>query len=273
MFVTSKRRKCCNDPDIFCYICGCFTLPPQRCNTNSFIKKIYLAYFGVPLGDQDKSWVPHQVCTTCVKTLRSWSQGKNAKLKFGVPMVWREPKNHVDDCYFCLINVKGFNKKNKQHLQYPNIHSAMRPIPHSDKVPVPIFTKLPDIDEDQLRSSTSSTNSDDDDEEQNIAHEAWNAGRASLYSQSELNDLIRDLNLPKQSAEVLAFRLQKQHLLKAGTSVSFYRNREENLRKFFQSDGQLVYCTDVEGLLLAMGLSAYCSKDWRRFIDSSKRSF
>ena len=53
-------------------------------------------------------------------------------------------------------------------------------IPHSDKVPVPIFTKLPDTDEDQLRSSTSSTNSDDDDEEQDIAHEAWNAGRVSL---------------------------------------------------------------------------------------------
>ena len=50
----------------------------------------------------------------------------------------------------------------------------MQPIPHSDKVPVPIFTKFPDIDEDQLRSSMSSINSDD--EEQDIAHEAWNAG-------------------------------------------------------------------------------------------------
>ena len=109
----------------------------------------------------------------------------------------------------------------------------MRPIPHSDKVPVPIFTKLPDIDEDQLRSSTSSTNSDDYNEEQDIAHEAWNAGRVSLYNQSKLNDLIRDLNLPKQSADVLASRLQEKHLFKAGTSVSFYRNREEKLRKYF----------------------------------------
>ena len=148
----------------------------------------------------------------------------------------------------------------------------MRPIPHSDKVPVPIFTKLLDIDEDQLKSSTSSTNSDYDDEEQDIAHEAWNAGRVSLYSQPELNDLIRDLNLPKQSAEVLASILQEKHLLKAGITVSFYRNREEKLRKYFHSDGQLVYCTDVEGLLLAMGLSAYCSNDWRLLIDSSKRS-
>ena len=114
MSTTSKRRKCCNNPDIFCYICGCFTLPRQRRNINSFVKRIYLAYFGVPLGDQDKSWAPHQVCTTCVETLRSWSQGKNAKLKFGVPMVWREPKNHVDDCYFCLVNVKRYNKKNRK---------------------------------------------------------------------------------------------------------------------------------------------------------------
>ena len=186
-----------------------FTLPSRKRIIKSFIKKFYLAYFGVPLGDQDKSWAPHQVCTTYVEILRSWSQGKNAMLKFGVPIVWREPKNHVDACYFCLVNVKGFNKKIKQYLQYPNIHSAMRPIPHDDKVPVPIFTKISNIDEDQLRSSTSSTNSDDDDEEQNVANEAWNAGRVSLYSQSELKHMIRDLNLPKQSAQVLVSRLQK----------------------------------------------------------------
>ena len=208
--------------------------------------------------------MPHQVCTLCAETLRSWSQGKNAKLKFGVPMVWREPKNHVDDYNFCLVNVKGFNKKNKQHLQYPNIHSAMRPIPHSNEVPLPTFTKFPDIDENQLRSSTSSSNSDDDDEKEDIAHEAWNADRVSLYSQSELNDLIRDLNLPKQYTDVLGSRLQEKDVFKAGTSASFYRNWEKKLRKYFHCDGQLVYCTDVEGLL-AMGLSAYHSNDWRLY--------
>ena len=92
MFVTSMKNKCCNDPDIFCCICSCFTLPPQRRNINSFIKNIYLAYFGVPLGDQEKSWAHHQVCTACVETLRSWSLGKNAKLKFGVPMYGENQK-------------------------------------------------------------------------------------------------------------------------------------------------------------------------------------
>ena len=100
----------------------------------------------------------------------------------------------------------------------------MPPIPHSDEVSVRTFTKFPDIDKGQLRSFASSSNSDDDDEQEDIAHEAWSADRVSLYSQYKLNDLIRDLNFPKQSAEVLASRLQEKHLLKAGTSVSFYRS-------------------------------------------------
>ena len=32
MASSSKRRKCCNDPDIFCYICGSFTLKDDRRN-------------------------------------------------------------------------------------------------------------------------------------------------------------------------------------------------------------------------------------------------
>ena len=83
MSMISKRKKCCNDPDICCYLSGCFAFPPQKRYINSFIKQIYLTYFGEPLGDQAKSLTSYQVCTTCVETLRSWSQGKNVKLMFG----------------------------------------------------------------------------------------------------------------------------------------------------------------------------------------------
>src|ERR1044072_1204441 len=48
---------------------------------------------------------------------------------------------------FCLVNVKGFNKKNKQYLKYPRIPSAIRPVAHSEEIPVPIFTKLLKIDD------------------------------------------------------------------------------------------------------------------------------
>ena len=73
------------------------------------------------------------------------------------------------------VNVKGFNKKNKQHLHYPSIPSAIQPVPHSDQIPVPVFTKLPSIDENQLSSSTSSATSDEEKE-----CEAWDTDRVSL---------------------------------------------------------------------------------------------
>ena len=35
-----------------------------------------------------------------------------------------------------MINLKGINCKNKHHLQYPVVPSAIRPIPHSPDLPV-----------------------------------------------------------------------------------------------------------------------------------------
>lgn len=70
-------------------------------------------------------------------------------------------------------------------------------------------------------------------------------------------DLIRDLELPKESAEVLACRLKEKNLLASGTKVTFYRAREQDLLSFFNSENDLVFCSDVQGLLLKMGLSEY----------------
>ena len=46
-----------------------------------------------------------------------------------------------------------------------------------------------------------------------------------LLNLLELNDLVRDLYLPKQYAELLASRLN-ENLLSHGTSVTYYRSRE-----------------------------------------------
>ena len=54
-------------------------------------------------------------------------------------MVWREPKEHLTDCYFCLVNTKGIGKKNRQNFPYPTIPLAIRPVLHSDKFSPPVF--------------------------------------------------------------------------------------------------------------------------------------
>ena len=58
-------------------------------------------------------------------------------MPFAIPMVWREGKNNITYCYFCMINLKGINRKNKNYVQYPNFPSAIRPIPHGPDLAFP----------------------------------------------------------------------------------------------------------------------------------------
>ncbi|GFV68943.1 uncharacterized protein TNCV_2954081 [Trichonephila clavipes] len=70
--------------------------------------KVYFAYFGIKLGDQDKLWAPQVVCSVCVEELRQWFQ------------------------------VQGFNLKNRKDISYPTIiRSAIRPVPHGPNLPIP----------------------------------------------------------------------------------------------------------------------------------------
>ena len=49
-----QRRSCINDPDKFCYIRGELTLLKYRRSLTDKIKRLYCAYFGCAVGDQDK---------------------------------------------------------------------------------------------------------------------------------------------------------------------------------------------------------------------------
>ena len=221
------------------------------------------------LGDQDKLWAPHIVCKSCVELLRSWT--KNGRhLKFGIPMVWRERKDHVTDCYFCMNNMRGFNMYKKKTWIYPNLESAIRPVLHCEAVPVPTFTTLPGIDdEDEVTEDTEvplPVQDYDDSDFEGTSH------LPQTFTQGELSDLVRDLNLSKEQAEVLASRLKEKNNLSDGTKVTFYRTRESGLLQFFSKEDSLVFCNDVSGLLQTMGIAQYSSDDWRLFIDRSKAS-
>jgi hypothetical protein len=88
-----SSRGCVNSRNCVCYICSQFMIEKHQLNITGFIRKLYYAYFGVKLGDQHKSWAPNKVCYVCVEDRRKWSKGKKKAFRFGVPMIWREPKN------------------------------------------------------------------------------------------------------------------------------------------------------------------------------------
>ena len=80
--------------------------------------------------------------------------------------------------------------------------------------------------------------------------------------QEELNDLVRDLDLPKLSAFFLGSRLKSKNLLNDGVRFSWYKHREKKHLPFFINESPLVYCDDVKGLIEKLG-TAYNSLDWR----------
>lgn len=258
-----SNRRCRSSPNSFCYICGNYVVKKQKRNITTFVKKVYFAYFGVKLGDQDKAWAPHTVCCICIEELRQWSQGKKKSFRFGVPMIWREPRNHIDDCYFCLTNVEGYNLKNKKEISYPNLPSAIRPVNHGPDVPVP--TQPSSLDDMATFYDTDNVGSSSGEEFCGYNNEP------QLFTQPELNDLVRDLDLPKESAELLGSRLKEKNLLAPGTSFSWFRKREKDFLQYFSQEEELVFCNDITGLLSMFNVN-YDVKEWRLFIDASKQS-
>ena len=55
-------------------------------------------------------------------------------------MIWHEPKDHCQDCYFCLTKTKVFKITFKQRdkIAYPNLDSARTPVPHDESMPPPV---------------------------------------------------------------------------------------------------------------------------------------
>lgn len=92
-----------------------------------------------------------------------------------------------------------------------------------------------------------------------------------LIDQEELNDLVRDLGLTKEKSELLASRMLQWNLLQNDTVVTFYRDRNKPLMKFFAKDESICYCTDIEGLMDHLDIE-YTSSEWRLFIDGSTQS-
>lgn len=137
-----NSHNCKNDPQHFCYVCGKYTLiKDRRCiQSSKSFQDAYSAYFGLKIINQDQWWTPHNVCTNCYTYLIQWKEKKKQSMAFGRPMIWiREPKNHIYDCYFCMVgNVKGFNKRFRSLIMYPHVPSVKRPQPHGENCPVPV---------------------------------------------------------------------------------------------------------------------------------------
>ena len=65
------------------------------------------------------------------------------------------------------------------------------------------------------------------------------------FSQGQLHDFLRDVNLSKESSEILASRLGKHGILDSGTEITFYRKRDDLLIFFFTMEDEFVHCNNI----------------------------
>ena len=166
----------------------------------------------------------------------------------------------------------GITTKKKWTIAYPNIPSALRPVPHGEGLPVPDPPKEFSIDSDDEEGSERTSGSPQpstSNDDLYVCHGASSVPH--ILTQAELNDLVRDLELSKAKAELLGSRLQEWNLLQENVRVTSFCTRHEQFEDYFSKEDDLVFCSDVEGLLNALGIK-HDPQEWRLFIDSAKLS-
>ena len=190
-------------------------------------------------------------------------------MPFAVPMVWREQSDHVTDCYFCMTSIKGFSRKNYTKIFYPVCRSAIKPVPHGPDlfVPQPPTVKEDIVSVDEPASTGSKSEEDLIESDPLFQHES----APLLINQERLNDLVRDLYLSEEKAEVLGSRLQQWNLLEPGTTISSFHSRNQILAQHYASALDICYFKDIDVLMDERGCE-YNPVHWRLFIDSSKTS-
>ncbi|GBO30653.1 hypothetical protein AVEN_251649-1 [Araneus ventricosus] len=142
-------------------------------------------------------------------------------------------------------------------------------MPASVFFPTNIVTKLPQHNLDDIRS--------DSEDGDTLSHHDESSSDFSVdegpqpFSQSQFNDLVRDLGLSNDGVELLWSRLKNKNLLTPGISFFSYRHREKEFTQFFSKEGNLVFCNDVQGLNKCFDIE-YDPYERRLFIDSSETS-
>jgi len=181
----------------------------------------------------------------------AWAKGSRC-MPFAIPTAWRKPTDHVSDTYFCLTSITGITAKSKHTVQYPNLPSAMRPVPHSVELPVP------EPPTNMMLSDTESRDEDVGQANYNMDCDPTFAGASSsnkthLLTQGDLNDIIHNLNLSKKRAELLGSGLKGWNLLHQDTKVCFYRGHHEEFKDFSSQKDGVVFCNDVCSVMLVLG--------------------
>lgn len=226
-----SSRSCVTNSSYFCFVCGKYMVGKKGYAITEPLKYAYLHYFGFGVRNLDKTWTPTMFCNSWRAILYKWSNGEKKYFDFSVPVIWREQSNHQTDCYFCLSKVVGINMKNRKSVEYANVPSVSKPVQRLPNYPLPVLPNYTSSDSESFNDIVLSS-----------ASSLFESDECHLVTQAELNDLVRDLHLSKQDAELLASRMKQWKHLAVGTKVTVYRERSLGLAAYFEKKNTILYC-------------------------------
>lgn len=290
---------CGKNVDRFCVMCGRFIAGNKVKNFTKQISASFCQIFGIEPLTLENSWVPKVICGSCEMRVRFRATGNMSTAFFHSPMIWQKSVNHPTDCYFCQNYKFGLNSKSP--MKYVETASVRFPVLIQDlnqniqmdygddseqrmKSESHYNAESMEVDEGAEDSETASnfneigsinqqeTNETSDEDNLEESDEEDFKSPSGKLNQDDLNDLCRDLKLSKNKSELLASRLKEFGCLEKGTKISVYRNRDLPYSAHFKKEQDLVYCHDIGGLMKKFDGYTYSPKDWRLFVDSSKRS-
>ena len=132
-----------------------------------------------------------------------------------------------------MVDMSGWNQRKKKDCNYPDIKFARRPIPHCAKVPVSVFTSSSDLTADEMLLEAMDNTDSSDSSISSSCSMATAASSLSAkpkpFSKGQLNDLVHDLGLSKESLQILASRLGEHGILDWETKIIFYRDSDDLL--------------------------------------------
>ena len=132
----------------------------------------------------------------------------------------------------------------------------MRPIPHGPGVPIPLPPRVLETDEDSVSEKSWSHSQLTESSE----YECDDDQQPKPFDQADLNDLVRELNLPKASTLILDSRLKAKRMLGTDTTFVWYKHRENKYYCFFAKEHSLINYVDVQGLIKKLAI-VYNSND------------
>ena len=125
-------------------------------------------------------------------------------------------------------------------------------MPHCEEVPIPVFSSLPKlVSNDDLLAATEEVNSNDSNYSDSMFDTTaeWQS-KVKPFSQSQLNDLVRDLALSKEASEVLASRFSEHGILDSKTKIMFNHHRDEAPSDYFTKEDDFVAIIATSNTLL-----------------------